>query len=266
LTEKRLETALKVAHQAGEFLLSKKEAILTIDQKSSWADLVTNVDLEAQELIISLLKTSFPDDFFFGEEGSISLEHLNKTWVIDPIDGTSNFIYRLPFFSVSIAFFELGVPTIGIVHIPELRETFWAARGKGAYLNGKRICISGKKTLDSALIATGFPYDIALREKSASLYTELLPAVNDLRAYGAASIELCYVACGRFDAYFEPQVALYDIAASLVVLSEAGGEFKSLDGKEWEPTSTSLIAANHHLLLELLEFLAMRKNRPNGNL
>lgn len=255
MTEKRLETAVEVAQRIGKLLLSKKESILNIRQKSSWADLVTNVDLETQEVIINLLKASFPNDVFFGEEGSVSLEHLNRTWVIDPIDGTSNFIYKLPFFSVSIAYFECGVPTIGVVQIPDLKETFWAEKGKGAFLNGKRICIGEKKTLNNALVATGFPYDIELRKKSASLYARLLPVVNDLRAYGSASIELCYVACGRLDAYFEPQVALYDIAASLVILSEAGGEFKSLDGEEWVPTSTSLIAANHHLLSKLLAFL-----------
>jgi len=246
LTE-RLEKAISIAREVGAFVLEHVHAIQHIEAKSSPIDVVTEVDKEAQARIVEELRRSFPEDTVWGEESQEPLEDFSRTWVIDPIDGTSNYIHGLPFYAVSIAYFLEGTPVLGVLYAPALQELFWALRGEGAFLNGKRITVSRTTLLHEAIVITGFPHTRRRFEVLAPIYGYILGECQALRSFGSAALGLAYVACGRCEGYLQLGVSFYDVAAGVCLVEEAGGVIRELSGRPWSYVSRSLCASNGHI-------------------
>ena len=196
---------------------------LGIDTKSSPTDMVTAMDRWAEQTIVGVLLDARPGDGLLGEEGADKASETGVVWVIDPIDGTTNFIRDLPGFSVSITARINGVDSVGVVHDPIRSERVTAIIGSGAFCNGEALHVSEPVDLAQAVLATGFNYQPAVRAEQAQLIANLLPDIADIRRFGGAAIDCCSVASGRLDAYFEIGVQDWDIAAGGLLMREAGG-------------------------------------------
>jgi len=219
-----LELADAAADAVVEALVSADaRSDLGIDTKSSATDLVTAMDRWAEETIVATLLGARPDDGLVGEEGADKPSSTGVVWVIDPIDGTTNFVRDLPGFSVSIAARVDGVDAVGVVADPVRSERFHGLLGGGATCNGEPIRVTGAHDLSRALVATGFNYRPEIRTTQAITVARLLPEVADIRRFGGAAIDCCFVASGRVDAYFESGVQDWDIAAGGLIVREAGG-------------------------------------------
>ncbi len=218
-----LKLATTAAWSAGELLVrGLAEEVITSRTKSSPFDLVTEIDRMSENRIIEVVTDHRPDDGFYGEESS---EHPGSTglrWVIDPLDGTSNYVNHNPNFVVSIAAELNGRVEIGVVHDPVRGETFSAVRGRGAWCDSRRISVSEPNTLGCALLSTGFSSDPAVRARQAALVVRVIQHVRDLRSSGSAALDLCWVAAGRIDAYFESGARYWDWAAGALIAAEAG--------------------------------------------
>lgn len=195
---------------------------ISIDTKSSATDMVTEMDEWSEATIVETIAALRPGDGFLGEEGASRASETGVVWVIDPIDGTTNFLYDIPGFSISIAARVDGVDVVGAVHDPIRDERFRAVQGGGATRNDDPIRVSAKADLATALIATGFSYEADRRRAQAQALTILLPQVRDIRRFGGAALDLCAVACGRVDAYYERGLGTWDFAAGAVIAREAG--------------------------------------------
>ncbi|MCI0688349.1 MAG: inositol monophosphatase [Sporichthyaceae bacterium] len=250
-----LELAVEVAQAAGSLLLDKRPAQLGVaDTKSSPTDVVTEMDRASESLITSALRAARPDDAVLGEEGTVQTGRTGVRWLVDPIDGTVNYLYDIPAWSVSIAAEQDGAVVAGVVHVPRLGETFTATRGGGARRDGDLIRVNPPVGLEQALVATGFGYDSARRAGQAEVIRGLLPTVRDIRRVGSCAIDLCWVACGRVDAYFERGPQPWDLAAGTLIATEAGATVAGLHGR---PASTELtIAAPSGLFEQLHDLLA----------
>jgi len=247
MLEERLKVALEIAQRAGEYALQNQKRITSVDEKKRDTDLVTNVDREVQELITEELKNRFPQDTVWGEESGYPLQDFSSTWVIDPIDGTANFMHKIPFFSVSIAYFEKGSPVIGVIFAPNFEESFYACRGKGAFLNGEPITVSEVKNLNRAIFGTGLPHSEGAWKRIISLYASLLPRCQAIRSLGSAALGVAYVACGRMEGYFQADLSFYDIAAGICIAQEAGALIFDLAGNPWSAESHSLLVLSKNL-------------------
>lgn len=257
----RLERAIEIAQKAGKFVFSRRYSIGRIETKSSAIDVVTEVDKEAQSLIIKELTRFFPADLVWGEESGYPLRDFSSTWVIDPIDGTSNYVHGLPFYAVSIAYFRDGKPFIGVIYAPTLEELFVAEEGKGAFLNGNPIRVSPVQKWHQAILGTGFPHDEKKWKLLEPLYNRLLTQCQALRAMGSAALGVAYVACGRLEGYVQLGISFYDVAAGVCLVREAQGMVNDLWGKEWTFQSRSLWVTNGILDLDM-----MRKSLPQDDL
>ncbi len=195
---------------------------LAVATKSSGTDMVTEMDRWAEATIVEVISAARPDDGFLGEEGAAKESLSGVTWVIDPIDGTTNFLYDLPGYSVSIAARVDGIDVVGAVHDPIRGERFRAVRHRGATLDGSPISVSDKDDLPTALVATGFSYEADRRRAQAEVLIHVLPAVRDIRRFGGAALDLCSLACGRVDAYYERGLNEWDTAAGALIALEAG--------------------------------------------
>jgi len=202
-----------------------------VEQKSSRTDMVSDADRDAEAVVRELLETERPDDGLLAEEGSHADASSGRRWVVDPLDGTTNYLYRFPSWNVSIALEDEQGSLIGVVHDPLRGETFTAIRGQGSHLDGRRLEMSAPSGLDTALVATGFGYSPERRAEQAQLLTEVLPRVRDIRRAGAAALDLCWLAAGRVDAYYERGLNHWDWAAASLVVTEAGGEVRQLEGE-----------------------------------
>lgn len=218
--EARLQAAMDAARKAGAYLLSKPSFSVTHKLSN---DYVTQADQESERMIRETLLSQFPADGFFGEEEGASRTGVGR-WIVDPIDGTSNFIADLPLYTVSIAYEEDGEIQLGCVYCPRLDEMYTALRGKGATLNGQPIHVSTQSSLRDALVGMSFAHR---HEEAGQRMLTLLPtlrrSVSDMRRLGSAALDLCFVACGRYEAFIELSLNLYDIAAGMLIVSEAGG-------------------------------------------
>ncbi len=202
-----------------------------VEQKSSRTDMVSDADREAEALVRDLLAAERPDDGLLAEEGSASTAASGRRWVVDPLDGTTNYLYRFPAWNVSVALEDADGSLAGVVHDPLRGETFTAIRGAGSWLGERRLEVHAPSGLDTALVATGFGYSPERRAAQADLLTRVLPRVRDIRRAGAAALDLCWVAAGRVDAYYERGLNHWDWAAASLVVSEAGGEVRDLPGE-----------------------------------
>lgn len=224
------DTALIAARAAGEILINIRESGFETNKKGE-RDLVTSGDLAAERCIIELIRKEFPDHAILSEEASpeatVSILEQDAVWIIDPIDGTTNFAHGHYMVAVSIAFASRGKIQSGVVHAPFLNETFAAERGQGATLNGMKISCGEKTSLTDSLVATGFPYDRTNIEQIVSRIERVLKNCRDVRRAGSAALDTCWVACGRVDAYYET-CKVWDIAAGALIAREAGARTGSL--------------------------------------
>lgn len=249
----RLNQIYGLVEELGQYqLVEQQKDDLGIDTKSSKMDLVTRVDKESERVISTWIMENYPEDGILGEEGTNHNPEADYQWVVDPVDGTNNYAQRFPIFgiSVGIKFRKFGVG--GMVHIPALKEWFIGVKGEGATLNGKPIHVGDKTELIHSLACTGFPYDKGtnprnnLREISA-----LVPKVRGMRRTGCAAFDLCCVACGRFDIFWEMTLKEWDIAAACVILEEAGAVWKIYQ----EEREISVVAGNSTLVQKLMPIL-----------
>jgi len=226
-----LDLAVDLAQKAGRLLLADApDRADDVSTKSSRTDMVTAVDRASEALIVDALAKERPDDGVLGEEGSSREGTTGVRWIIDPLDGTTNYLYGFPLFAVSIGVEVDGEVEAGAVAHPSFGELFSATRGGGARCNGAPIAVSGKADLSTALVGTGFAYDPEQRRDQARWLQHILPSVRDIRRGGAASIDLCWVACGRLDGYYEAGLAPWDVAAGDLIAREAGANTSDFDG------------------------------------
>jgi myo-inositol-1(or 4)-monophosphatase len=217
-----LGLATAVAHEAGAELLSRAEDLHTVRMKSSDTDPVSEADQAAEALLVERIRAARPDDGILAEEGSDRRGTSGLRWVIDPLDGTVNYLYGFPVWAVSIAVEDSHGPLVGVVHDPRRDELFSATRGGGARRGETELSVNDPVALDRALVATGFSYDRGQRRHQAQLIARVLPAVRDVRRAGAAALDLCSLAAGRVDAYYEHGLAPWDWAAGSLIAGEAG--------------------------------------------
>lgn len=222
----------EIAREAGSFIKNEKIKIKTTDiELKSAASLVTYVDKTAEKIIVGALKSLLPGSGFVTEEGTATWENEEFVWIIDPLDGTTNYIHGLTPYSVSIGLMEKNEIVAGVVYEIEGNQMFYAWKNSHAYLNGKIINVSNTSVIDDTLIATGFPYyDFELTEKYMGALKELMMKTRGIRRFGSAAVDLCYVAAGRFDAFYEHALHAWDVAAGAFILQRAGGKVSDFNG------------------------------------
>ncbi len=257
-----LELALGLAAQASTLLLeARNHPNSGVDTKTTASDLVSDADRASEALIVSGILAVRPADAILAEESASRPGTSGVRWVIDPLDGTTNYLYGLPAWAVSIAAEVDGVVQVGVVADPSHREVYSAVVGGGAWCNGVRVAVSGSAVLATSLIGTGFAYRSSRRAEQALALPLLLPAVRDVRRLGAAALDLCLVACGRLDGYFETGLQPWDMAAGALIASEAGAVVCGYDGV---PASTaSLVASTPGIATDLLALLATAGVTPD---
>lgn len=248
-----LEVALEAARRAGGVLRDGFGSRHRIEYKGE-VDLVTETDGRAEEVIREVLVGAFPSYGVLGEEGGETSGEEDARWIVDPIDGTTNFAHGFPMFAVSIALEKAGEVVLGVVYDPINEETFVAERGKGARLNGEGIGVSEAEVLVRALVVTGFPYDREEVPAAVDLFGRFATRAQDMRRLGSAALDVCYVAAGRLDAYYERGIHAWDVAAAGLVLEEAGGTITDYKGRPFELESGEMVASNgplHPAMIEL---------------
>ncbi|WP_282696002.1 inositol monophosphatase family protein [Streptomyces sp. CC208A] len=251
-----LDLALEAARRAGALLRDGRPDDLAVAAtKSSAIDVVTEMDIAAEKLITGFLAEHRPQDGLLGEEGASTPGTSGVRWVIDPLDGTVNYLYGLPSWAVSIAAERDGETVVGVVEAPMRGETYRAVLGGGAYLGDRRLAVRTAPPFEQALLATGFGYVQARRAHQAEVVREVLPLVRDIRRGGAAAIDLCDVAAGRLDAYYERGLNPWDYAAGALIAREAGAR---TGGRPGQPESGELAVAAPEGLFEPLQELLDR--------
>jgi len=255
--ERVKEIAFTAARAAGALLKQRLGNIKNIDYKSAF-NIVTDVDQASEKEIIAIIRGAFPNDQILGEESGAHVSESKRRWLIDPLDGTTNYTHGYPFFSVSIGVEEDGKRMFAAVFNPITDELFWAQRGKGAYLNEQPIKVSSNKTLSSSLLATGFPADTrGAKISNMAQFSTITDLCHGVRRDGSAALDLSYVACGRLDGFWELKLAQWDLAAGTLLVEEAGGKLSDLTGGPFKIATGHVVATNaliHDELLAALEF------------
>jgi len=254
-----LNIAINAAHIAGDVVRQELHKVASIPvMRKARHDYVSEVDKASEQQIVREIKRYHPDHAFLGEEGGAQGES-DHVWIIDPLDGTSNYLHGMPHFAISIALQVKGRTQHAVVYDPMRDEMFSASRGSGAHLNNTRIRVSDRPTLETAIIATAFPFR---QRGSMSTYTgifsDVFKKVEDIRRYGAASLDLAWVAAGRMDAYFELGLKPWDVAAGALLVREAGGVVSDFDGSDAVEESHSVLAAPYKLMTPLRQIIEPR--------
>jgi myo-inositol-1(or 4)-monophosphatase len=250
-----LNIAIKAARVASKVMLHNIERLdqLDIEQKGR-ADFVSEVDRQAEEIIIDTIHSAYPDHGILAEESGISgdKDKSEHEWIIDPLDGTTNFLHGLPVYAVSIGLRVKGVLQTAVVYDPSRDELFSASKGKGAHLNDRRIRVSDTRTLSNALLATGFPYkEMKYLEPWLGSFKALVPHVAGIRRAGSAALDLAQVACGRYDGFWEFGLNPWDMAAGILLIQEAGGFSSDMKGRQDMLETGHIIAGNPKLFGKL---------------
>lgn len=253
----RLSFARNLAFEVGELLQDGQGKASEVRTKASTTDLLTEYDLKAEELILARIREAYPEEGILSEEAGAEGPQ-ESVWIVDPLDGTTNFAHGLPIFSVSIAHVQEDRPTVAVVHAPLLGETFTATAGAGSALNDKPLRVSTTSELQQSLLVTGFPYNVQTRpDNNLDNYAKFSLRTRAVRRLGSAAVDLCYVGAGRFDGYWEVETSPWDFAAGMLVIQEAGGKVTRVDGSPPPFTERSSILATNGLLhrpmQELLE-------------
>jgi myo-inositol-1(or 4)-monophosphatase len=252
-----LNIAIRAARTAGDSIVREMDRTrdISIETKGK-NDFVTEVDKNAEGIIISVIKNAYPEHAFLAEESGQEGEN-DYLWIIDPLDGTTNFLHGFPHFSVSIALQNKGVLEQAVIYDPLKQELFTASKGKGAQLNNRKIRVSIKNTLDGALLGTGFPYNNeSVMQQFIESYKNLFPNVAGIRRAGVASLDLAYVACGRLDGFWEFNLRPWDIAAGALIIQEAGGINAELTGGADYMKTGNIISANPKMIKAMLKVLS----------
>ncbi len=254
------QQTIQLTEKVADFIRTERKSFTAaaIEQKGHSSDLVSYVDKQAEEQLVAQLRQILPEAGFITEEGTATHQSDAYNWIVDPLDGTTNFLHGLPVFSVSVGLLYQNQPVMGVVYDVSNRECFSAWKNGGAYCNGKRIQTSVCQELKHSLIATGFPYyEFSRTKEYLAILEQLMQRSRGIRRLGSAAIDMAYVACGRFDSYFEFNINSYDIAAGVAVLLEAGGSISDFYGGQDYLFGRSVIASStpaiHDELLSLIK-------------
>ncbi len=253
-----LQLAVEAALEAGRLLRNSVGNVRTIEHKQGQeTNLVTEVDKKSEQLIIRKIQHRYPKHDFLGEESGSRQVQSEYKWIIDPLDGTTNFTHGLPIYCVSIGLEYKGEMVLGVVYDPSRNELFTAEKGKGAFLNNKRLRVSKASRLIESLIVTGFPYNVRTNPDNAvQHFNNFLMEAQAVRRLGSAALDLCYVAAGRFDGFWEVTLMPWDMAAGVLLVEEAGGKFTDFRGFPSNVYTSNVLTSNgliHEQMLEVLK-------------
>ena len=252
-----MQTALRAARNAGEVLRSFHGNLKDVKKKGA-IDLVTEADIASEQVIIKTLRGAFQDHTVLAEESGKIEGDPRFQWIIDPLDGTTNYAHGLDLFAVSIAFFLEGVPRVGVVFNPVAGELFEAVAEQGAKLNGRPIWVSDRDKLKESLLVTGFPYNFSeIMPQLMERFKKCLSASQGVRRLGSAALDLCFVASGRFEGFWEQNLNPWDTAAGLLVLQEAGGRVTDFTGRPYHVHMKEILATNGRVHEEMISLMAM---------
>ena len=250
--------AVDLARKSGALLKEKFNQKHEINYKGD-INLVTDADKMSEDLIIAAINREFPDHGILSEESPMITGAGKLRWIIDPLDGTTNYAHGYPVFCVSIALENEGEIILGVVYDPMREEMFVAVRGKGAYLNDKRLAVSRADNISKSLLATGFPYDIReSKENNLDYFNAMAISVQAIRRAGAAALDLAYLAAGRFDGFWELKLKPWDTAAGCLLVTEAGGVISDIAGQKWHLQSPSLLASNALIHEQMIKVLSSK--------
>ncbi|MBL7054357.1 inositol monophosphatase [Candidatus Woesearchaeota archaeon] len=249
------QTAIKAAKVAGKVMLDNYGNIGKISFKESKKSLLTQIDLKSEKAIIETIKKKFPGHNIISEESGTQNQNSEYSWIIDPIDGTTNYAQNIPNFCVSIALAKNKKVILGVVYEPLRKELFFAEKGKGAFLNKKKIKVSDKKNMDDAIFGFSIPSETQVSVNTLHRIAEIFPLVRGIRNSGSAALNLCSVACGRYDSYFSKFINSWDVAAGFLIVEEAGGQVTDLKNKLWDISKKQIAASNKKLHDKVLNLL-----------
>ena len=253
--KKELKVAKEAASAAGKILIRLFGRVIHVTKKGT-IDLVTEADFQSEKTVIDIIRRYFPRDSVLSEEFGEHDRSSGRTWIIDPLDGTTNFVHGFPFFAVSIALEINGELVAGVVLNPFMTELFEAAKKTGAFLNSNPIAVSGTSNLEDSLLATGFPYDIQERaDEVLNRFRKMVVVSQGIRRPGSAALDMCYVAAGRLDGFWEQGLKPWDTAAGKIIIEEAGGTLSTFRGEHYTPYQNSVVAANpfiHEAMLDAM--------------
>jgi myo-inositol-1(or 4)-monophosphatase len=252
-----LTVAIESAKEAGRFLKLNLGKVKNIESKKEEINLVTEIDKGSEKKIIDFLKSRFPNHSILAEESGETNLGSDFKWIIDPLDGTTNYTHSFPVFCVSIALEFKGEVILGVVYDPNLDELFYAEKGKGAFLNGKRISVSKTDKLIKSMLATGFPYNVKENpDNCIEHFVNFLMEAQAIRRLGSAALDLVYVACGRLDGFWEVNLNPWDTAAGKIIVEEAGGKVTDFYGNDFNIYTKGIVASNgliHEQMLEVIK-------------
>lgn len=255
-TDALMAGALAASEEAGSLLLGFLGHLETVDFKGE-LDLVTEADRESERLLVDRLSRLLPEASILAEEGSGAERDPDTRWIVDPLDGTTNFAHGYPIFCISIALEIDGKCTLGIVHDPTRKESFTAIQGKGAHLGGEPIEVSGAGKLSESILVTGFPYDVhTAARNNLPQFGSFLRSARAVRRDGSAALDLAYVAAGRFDGFWEEGLAPWDVAAGSLLVEEAGGRVSGYRGEPGDVGSGNIVSSNGHIHEAMVEILS----------
>ncbi len=252
---KELDVAIRAAKGGGKILETGFHNIHTIRMKTG-RDLVTEMDVRSEKKILSILRKTFPDYSIYSEESGKEMKDSECMWIVDPLDGTTNYSIKNPFFNVSIALMKRNEPIVGVVHAPVTKETFYAEKGRGAYLNGKKIRVSKESDISKSLLTYCHNSDERNVMRAIEVFRRIKPLAMDFNRMRAGALEIAFVAAGRVGCYLTCGFHSYDVAAGTLLVREAEGRVTDFEGNDWTPQSNDFLATNgkiHDKILELLK-------------
>jgi myo-inositol-1(or 4)-monophosphatase len=255
----RLKVAKTAARNAGLYLKERFGKVAVQLYYKGEINIVTDCDIEAQRMIVGTLRDAYPGDDVIAEEDHSPFQspHRCDSWIVDPLDGTTNFAHSFPYFCISIAYQVRGEVCLGVVYAPVSDELYWASRGDGAYLNDRAIKVSDTSMMREAVVSSGFPYDLHdSQHDNLSEWTALTRQIRSPRCMGAAALDLCYVACGRCDAHWEVDLDPWDFAAGSLIVAEAGGRVTDVMGSPFDIGRRTILASNSALHDNILAVLS----------
>ncbi len=243
------------ARKAGQLQLDNFQKNIEINSKDRKIDLVTEVDKKSEKILVEEISSAYPEHSIIAEEGSNKSNDSRYRWIIDPLDGTVNYVHGFPIFAISLALYKDEQPEYGLIYLPYFDDIYSAQRGKGSYYNDKRIRVNEEYNVKDGIIATGFPYSHQESNEALELFNKILPEAGGIRRTGAAAYDLCQVASGVFSGFWEIELNLWDIAAGILIIEEAGGIITDFNGKTLRTNSEQVIAGSQKVNKKLRELL-----------
>ncbi len=251
-----IEKIIEIAREAGKFLKENEGKISEIKEKGSFTNLVTDIDKGSEKMIKAFVEKNFPGHGILAEESGASSPESEYRWIIDPLDGTTNFTHAFPVYSVSIAVEHKGEVVAGAVYDPNFDEVFSAEKGSGSFINGRRLKVTSTDKLERSMLATGFPYDVKDNPFNCVEHFEaFLIKSQAVRRMGSAAIDICYVAAGRLDGFWEVNLHPWDTAAAVLITTEAGGKVTGFHGEKYSIYQKDIVLSNERIHAEMLEVI-----------